>query len=476
MIRKNNFALGIASAVIFVGNAAVAATLSFTQGVGGYNSGTDIYVAREATTNAAAPTEPTTDSVTLEEIWIDQDGTGIGSYGAVIYKFSDVFGSGAGQIGVGSEIVSASLSLSSGTTSAYADTSGDPRVFGALSATSVATTFQDLSGLDGTAQSTGGYLHGTQSGFLTPWQSFFDGHGNAETLDYDVTGYLRAVSAGNVLAENLALVATNNSTNGWQLFTNIAADTAKRPTLNIEYSAARTQHTAILDSGYATVVQLGGQGANTIEVKTSGNVSVDGTTDSFTPNDQAIIKFDITSEVPAGAALQQARLVTVTGTGAGASGDTNNIDAGITVRQILVDWDVNDLDAAKPTLPLEFGTEFGIQNTEGEASNAYVDMNGNFLDGTKVSNLGFDSLAVGEEYVFDVTEIVQDWIDNGNNYGFVLTKYDSDGWAFEASTVQLQLDYTTASSVPEPTSALLAGVGLLGCCLAGRRRRNRRGQ
>jgi len=213
-----------------------AATLTFAQGVGGYSGGSEIYVARDQTTAAAAPTAVTTGSFTGQEAWIDQDGTASNNYGAAVYKFADVFGSGVSQVPAGSRIVSATLSLTTGTSS-NAGTSGDPRVHGATGPISTSANFEDLSGLTSAEQGAAGFLYGFGGGPVTAWQSFFDGQGNAETLGYDVSGYLRSVSAGVIDAANLALVATNNSTDGWQLWTQNAPVAANRPTLSIEYDS-----------------------------------------------------------------------------------------------------------------------------------------------------------------------------------------------------------------------------------------------
>ncbi len=73
-------------------------------------------------------------------------------------------------------------------------------------------------------------------------------------------------------------------------------------------------------------------------------------------------------------------------------------------------------------------------------------MNGNMLDGTQRSNAGFDAISAGEEYVFDATEIVQNWLDGDANYGFLFDKIDIDGWEF--SLDDLAWNYT--SRLPPP--------------------------
>lgn len=197
---------------------------------------------------------------------------------------------------------------------------------------------------------------------------------------------------------------------------------------------------------------------------------VDGTEASGTvPNAQAIVRFDLNGILPTDAELQTARLVTVTGnTAVSGTSDINNIDGNIAVRQMLVDWDLDAGDATLPTLPSEFGSERGIQVSEGEASSIFVDMNGNLLDGSSNSNLGFDGLASGEEYVFDVTLIVQDWLENGNNYGFLINKKNTNGWEFLVDDIRLELSYTTP--VPEPVS--LTSATLIGFLLLARRRKS----
>jgi hypothetical protein len=446
-------------------------TLTFTQGVDGYSGGSEIYVARDQMTNGTAPSSKTTDSFSGSEAWIDQDGNT--AFGAAVYKFANVFGSGASQVPAGSRIVSATLGLTTGT-SAYAGTLGDPRVHGATGPISTAVTFEQLSGLTPAEQGAAGYLYGFGGGPLTAWQSYADGQGNAETIPYDVSGYLRMVSAGVVSAADLALVATNNSLDGWQLWTQNASAAGNRPTLSVEYDTTRQQGVTTLGSDKATIVQLGYQGNNTAELETGGTVSVDGLdATGEPPNDQAIVKFDLASALPDNAVLQQARLVTVTGGGNSQSGDTNNVDAGIAVQQILIDWDLDAADATIPTLPSEFGSVVGIQASESEASSGYVDMNGNLFDGTQIANRGFDALNVGEEFVFDVTGIVENWLDGDANYGFVFTKKGTDGWAFNVDDVQLQLDYTTPVAVPEPGSLSLAAAALAIAAAAGLLRQRR---
>ena len=469
-IARCGHSAALAIAVCLAATAAPGATLTFTEGVDGYTAASEIYIARDQAIGGATPTAVTTDSLADQQTWIDQDGTAIDNFGAAVYKFGDIFGSGALQVPAGSGIVSASLTLTSGT-SDFADTVNDPRVYGATGPITAATTFETLSGL-APADQASSYLFGFGGGPLTPWQSYRDGHGDAEAVAYDVSAYLRSVSAGTVSAADLAIVATNVGSNGWQLWTQNAPTAANRPTLTIEYDTTRVQQSSTLGSDKATIVQLGYQGSDTAELETGGTVSVDGLdATGEPPNDQAVITFDLASALPDNAVLQQARLVTVTGGGNSPSGDTNNVDAGIAVQQILIDWDLNAADATLPTLPSEFGSVVGIQASEFEASSGYVDMNGNLFDGSTTPSAGLDSLLAGEEYVFDVTGIVENWIGGDPNYGFVITKKGTDGWAFNVDDVQLQLDYTTPIVVPEPAAAGIVVAGLAGLPLLLRRRR-----
>lgn len=452
-----------------------AATLQFRDD-GSYTGLTEIYIARDALIGGGTPLDPSTDSYALDQVWLDQNGAGSNTFGLAVYDFDNIFGGATGQVPLGFEIVSASLSIHTGT-SGTAGTLNDPRVFGAALPINVSTTYQDLSGHDATQQASE-YLYGTESGYLTAVQEFWDGHNANIAQSFDVTQYVRAVTAGDIPVNNFALAVTNIGTDGYQLFTSNASSPGSRPTLTIEYDTSRYQHVQTLDSNDAQIVQMARAGADQAFAVTSGTVWLDGG-DSVAndPNgdvvlDQALVRFDLANVLPAGAVLQEARLIAVTAdaSGFGPSGDTNNVDAGIAVRQMLVDWDL-DPSATLPTLPSEFGSTFGIQWTEGEASGnlteGYVDMNGNFFDGTSITNKGLDSLLAGEEYAFDVTDIVQNWIDGDPNYGFLLHKLSTDGWGINAQDVQLQLSYTTI--IPEPASMILLAAGCT--ALLGRRRR-----
>ncbi|MEM9345605.1 MAG: DNRLRE domain-containing protein [Planctomycetota bacterium] len=465
-----------------------ATSVSFTDNVGGYTGATDIYIPRVTAIGGGVATAIATDNIFVDQLFIDHDSVGGTTYAAVIYQFADVFGSGVGQVDLGYEIVSASLSLTTGS-SPNSGATGDPRVYGVAGPVSVNTTYQALSGFDATQQGadTNSYIYAGGSPLLTPWQSFVDNHGpgvetapgsgsfTGETIRYDVSQYIRSVSAGGVSPENLALLASTMSTNGWQLNTSIAADASRRPTLEITYDASRVQNSLVLGSGQAVIAELGNQGDDITTPKTSGSLGIDYALDQADDPtgaleqqfEQGLVRFDLDGLLPSGAVLQQARLVTPTAVASNAqSGDTNNDDGGVTVRQVLVDWDL-EANATLPTLPSEFGNQFGIQISEGEASAAFVDMNGNFFDGSSISNAGFDGLGQGEEYVFDVTGIVQNWLDGDENYGFVISKIDNDGWQIEASGIELQLDFTTP--VPEPGSMVLLGLGAV--LISARRRR-----
>ncbi len=434
---------------------------TFAPGVDGYNGLNDIYIPREVARGGEVVTAVAIDSNDpnlLPNLGIDQNGAP--RWGAAIYQFEGIFGDGS--IPLGSEIVSATLNLT-----ANGPTGGDPRVFGAVAPTGIATTFEDLSGLDAAAQGQNSgnrnYLHGTQTGLLTAWQDFYDSHpGDGTTLGYDVSQYIRAVSAGAVDPTNLALVATNNSNDGWNLFTSAAPDPSQRPSLSIEWSDLRRQESLILDNSQITVARLGRGGEDETELITSGNAGADSNSDGTLRN-QVLVRFDVDGLLPAGAELQQARLVTVT---ANPSGDTVGVDAGIAFRRILVDWDLDVNDSTLPSLPSEFGSVFGIQPSEGESTEAFVDTNGNLFDGSFVDNKTFGELAEGEEYVFDITPIFQQWLDGVDNYGIVLTKQNTNAWGFFAEEVQLQLDYTlpsvTTTPIPEPATWVLMLVALPG--------------
>jgi hypothetical protein len=439
-LRPSLVALAVLIAVSIVD---AETTVSFQQGVDGYVGTTDIYIGLDEA-DIPGGGDGNVSGATVEEMFLD------GRYFAErgdeqemqgLLRFDDIIGNGTGQIPSGAQVLSATLTLTTGTGSDFADSGGPYGVAQLVVPFDTTTTWNSLGGSGAT---------------------FVNGQ-NKRPLDQGHRGPLEPgmTSTANVtqMVQNWIDGPTNNglvvragTTNGWQIFTTGAADATLRPALEVVYDMPTTGPTAtkVLQQGPSysgTTMAWLQQNDTTTDGNALDEEFLDGPNDDgSSPDDQALIKFEgiFASEggpVPDNAQITAAvLLVDTAGAARSASAGTNGNYA---AHQALVDWDLT-------TLYSDFGPN-GPTEADGELGPT-LDLTGAVIADAQAS--------------LDVTDAVQAWQSGTPNYGFNIQAVKpqddpdlgtSDGWAISwlasASPPQLAVSFV----VPEPgTLALLA--------------------
>ena len=449
-------------------------TVTFQQGVDGYNGLTEIYTGLlgvgvgDVNGDGNAQTDGNINSVTLGSefaaVFLDgrynrAENAGGDTQG--LFRFDDIFGSGAGQIPPGARIISANMEL---TTAAIPNsgTNEAPHVVARLlvpfdANSNYAATGRGLRFAQGEPEPTGGQrlepvptgetARPLAGGFVNVTSPVLGGTitlaaGNVGRAD--ITKIVQEWQSG---AANHGVVVLSGTQNGWGINTSSAATAANRPRLSVVFDMLpepnTTSETFTVSDDDSTnsmflIHNFNGRFANT---DTTGYFNVnftDGRNALFEevsfiiPDDgpllnngigqRVLIRYDsiFVSEggsVPDDAIIESARLVintpnfwfpddhiqgdntTPPGQGASLNINTNTLYG---VRQVLTDYD---------------GTAQGTSDDLTFGAVADEDLRTGTISDTASE--------------FDVTEIVQSWQTSGNNFGFSISGESNfnNGWA-----------------------------------------------
>jgi hypothetical protein len=194
----------------------------FQQGVNGYAGGSDIYLNRGGDETAGG----TILGDMATELFLDaMDATTPDNPGLV--KFTGLTDPATG-IKAGDQVVKAELTLYSGASSGNADTGGPFTVHRALTAIDGSTSYASLDS-DGNPDFTP-VAELISGGRIGPELASLTSVSDDEIVSVDITGVVQAWVNGE---ENYGLFIGAGTTNGWQIFTNGAADPHFRPELRI---------------------------------------------------------------------------------------------------------------------------------------------------------------------------------------------------------------------------------------------------
>jgi len=407
-----------------------AETVSFQNGVGGYESGVDIRINDDVLTlhNKGSA---------VQYYWIDGDqsnGTEINYWGLI--RFDGIFGTEAGMIPPGATIVSATLELTTPPTSVSADViSGGP--FGVA---------RLLRPFDETQSTTGwGTVFGTDGPDLTDIDRPAGGYRNllAETTHgTNITPIVQAWSSG---APNYGVVLIAATSNAWMIHTTGAVEPTVRPKLIVEYT--RTPSRAVLFQegveGYTGTsmifLRMDGITAPGEEYVTE-YLDKRGAEPDTTNTVHALVKFDElfgngTGKVPPLAQILKAYLVVTT---APRSESYQTRTGGpFNVRQLLVDFNWTLADGAPG---LRFWSDFGENGPTEEGGTI----------GPVIASA--ESLIWDSQAWFEITDTVKGWQAGEVDKGLIIESASDDGWKIhwlKEGAVPPQLVVLVPSRVPD---------------------------
>lgn len=423
-------------------------TVSFQQGIDNYLGTVNIFIGPD-TNDIPNGADGNVDGAFLSEDYMDGKYMAEGRDDAtnpqelqLLLRFDEIFGTGAGQIPVGSKITNATLTLTTGN-AGNAQSPGPYCPAQLLVPFDGTTTWNTLGG-DGATYSGGENDRPLDNGFrgmTTP---------SGVTLmpaNANVTRVLQNWSNG---ASNYGFVVRAGTTDGWSVYTTGVPTAEARPKLTVTYepAPATTVTSVALQQnvgGYSGTsmawVQPACPGCGTTRpdpITTDGalidEAFVDGPNAAQTsPDDLALIKFSniFVSEgglVPDNATIVSAQLVVDSSTAVFSANVDTPGDFG--AHQMLRDWNTT-------TLYTEFGTTPGLNESEGEIG-PLLDVTGAVIADSRV--------------YFDVLSAVESWQSGSPNYGLSIQAETTDnGWAMKwlgsSSAPQLLIDYVMETAV-----------------------------
>jgi hypothetical protein len=371
--------------------------VNFQQGVdngfGVYSGTVQRRVAGTAYTNV--------DGSTLQNYFLDGPGAAADDAHDLL-KFTGIFGTGPGQIPLGSIINSATLTYNTSTVS-NAQTNGPYTVARMLIDWDQTSTYTSLGMSPGaltpgvTSRPSGGFMNGT----------------------FQLSQAVAAVADVTILVQDWANGAPNYGFNtraltsdGWSVQTIGNTNPLLRPRLTVDYTPVTgTVNVASFQEGvdgYAGTISAWLQENNTTTDGSTLNQSFLDGPPSPSPNDQMLIKFDQVfgsnpGQVPLTASIEKAYVVITTG-----NTSTNARSVGpFGIAQMLVDW----------TPTSKWIEDFG-GNGPTQADNEILAPTHTFLG--MIDN--------GTTY-FNVTNALVNWQNGAANYGFNVQSYGTDdGW------------------------------------------------
>jgi hypothetical protein len=214
------------------------ATATFQEGVNGYSGTVDTYIMQDDQDNPTA-----THGAEDTNSWDTDDPLGTGQYNYALIRFENVFGSGAGEIPVGSTIQSATLRYVVYNTGAVANVNEV-----AVDWTE-SVTWNTFGGDAGVQSDEYGASRGTASGAAI----------SAQTVD--VTGSLAAWSSNPTA--NKGWIFRPTGTDGVDFRSSEYATIADRPSLTVQYTAGGPP------TCYALTLGHSGQGSNPVASPTN---------------------------------------------------------------------------------------------------------------------------------------------------------------------------------------------------------------
>jgi len=190
------------------------AIVTFQEGVGGYAS------TQDAEINFATPTTPVPndDSISVD----NQDGSPSGPRNALV-RFDNIFGTGAGQIPLGSIINSATLTVVSTDPGAEGGQLGPYRMLvNWAEATATWNSFGTVGG-----------VQGDDVKMVSQIEDVLTNFANGQTINFNVTRSVQAWAYG---APYFGWGITQKASGGWDFASSEAATVANRPLLRVDYT------------------------------------------------------------------------------------------------------------------------------------------------------------------------------------------------------------------------------------------------
>ncbi len=379
-------------------------TVSFQQGIHGYNGTFDKRIGAPTTANPAGINQLGTN---LSEYFLDGEPDIRG-----LLRFNGILGAGPGQIPLGANVISAKLTLTTSNQSPDARTGGSfapARLLRDWDATTLYSAFGT-----GTTSIGPGWYAGVNPtatrgvyGFSDPLDSVIN---NDQAATSEVAPLVQAWANGE---PNYGFTIQPGTGDGWQVYTSGTPIAEFRPKLEVTYDFSTYQTARIKQglNGYnGTTMAWLGENNTTTDGTTLNQLFIDGSAApgaNPSPDDQLLIKFDNLfasqgGSIPDGATIEDAFMVITTGNTSANAASDGFWDA----HQMLVPWDFTST----------YSGFNGDGPTEADAEIAAA------VDSPAAS--AYDS-----QVYFNITDTLEAWQNGAANHGLsVQARNNPDGW------------------------------------------------